>query len=514
MRGWVGGAVGTAVVLVTFGVAAVPALAADCGGAVPCDCGDRVVRDHVLTSDLGPCPGHGLQLASGVTLDGAGHLIHGRGAKDSYGIYLRGVRNAVVHNVAVTGFHHGVRFRDAHACRLSASDVFGNGDLGERVGYGVDLAVGSSENLLEGNAIHDNADEGIHFGTGSAANQLLASEIYDNGRENVYLLASDRNLLRDNHVWGGQDSLFVKDSSDNRIENNTLADATLVLRADSHDNQLVGNHLLGAGLHFQLYTAERPYRSPRDNTFEGGSIRDAATCIRFSSSVSNQVVGTELRDCGVQVRSESDDGPAENRLVGMALERRRVELDAGSLLHLYDAEGRLLETLGRARPDPPSAGVVDLSLRRIVAPPLVRLGPSRPTRLKKIQVVVQNAGTAAVTISDAATLGGLVSLEADSSGDCPAPVATQLTRAELPRTIEPGGVLVAGFEAIIDCANDRARKAPAAGDFRWRARLHPEVLPGTADGVPDNDACPRAGNGVDPGCGSKSGAAVSTDVVR
>jgi parallel beta-helix repeat protein len=486
------------------------ARAADCGGNVACECGDRVVRDHVLTSDLGPCPGHGLVVASGVTLDGAGHHIHGSGADESYGVYFRGVTEAVVADVEVTGFHHGIRLRDAHACQVRESDVHGNGDFAKKAGYGIDVAALSSANLFEGNAIHANADEGIHLGSGSRANELRANRIHDNERENVYLLASDENVIAENDVWGGRNSLFVKDSSRNRIEANVLSDATLVLRANSHDNELIDNQLVEAGIHFQLYTDEKPYRSPHDNELRGGSIRDASPCVRFSSAVGNRVVGTQLAGCTTQVRSESDHGPAENTLVGVAFERSRLDLDRGSILRVRDEHGAVLETFGQLPGDPPAAAR-DLAISRILAPRYVRLTASRPSRLRRVEVMIANRGTGPERVDDAATLAGLVHLEAVSAGTCrPPEIRSVGARRALPFQVEAGEFFAVVFEVELDCANDPGRRAPSGGDFVWSASIDPSVLGGEDDVDASNDGCPRS-SASGGSCGSGG---IVTDVAR
>src|SRR5262249_10866310 len=51
------------------------ARAADCGGNVPCHCGDTVNRSTTLTADLGVCSGLGLRLRSGIVLNCANHTI-------------------------------------------------------------------------------------------------------------------------------------------------------------------------------------------------------------------------------------------------------------------------------------------------------------------------------------------------------------------------------------------------------------------------------------------------------
>lgn len=488
------------------------ARAADCGGAVVCECGDRVVRDHVLTSDVGPCAGHGLAVASGVTLDGAGHRILGTGAKDTYGIYLRGVTGSVVSDVEITGFHHGIRLRDAHACEIRSSDVHGNGDFAKKAGYGIDVAVGSSENLFEDNGIRANADEGIHLGSDSRANELRGNRIHDNERENVYLLASDENVIAANDVWGGRNSLYVKDSSRNRIEANVLSNATLVLRAGSHENELVDNQLVGAGIHFQLYTEEKPYRSPRDNELRGGSIRGASPCVRFSSAVANRVVGTELTGCATQVRSDSDHGPADNTLAGVTFERSRLELDRGSVLRVTDAQGTVLQTFGVAG-DPPSdppAAARDLAISRVLAPRYVRLTAARPSRLRRVEVMIANRGTGTERIPDVAAVENLVHLEAESTGTCGEPTIRSVgTRRKPPFDVEAGDLFAVVFDVEIDCANDPERRAPSGGDFLWSASLDPTALGVADDAEAANDVCPRASAG--PGaCGD----AIVTDVAR
>ncbi len=289
---------------------AVSLRAAECGGAIPCGCGDTVTSDYVMPADLGPCSTHGLFLADGATLDGNGHLILGpEDGSELYGVYLRGTTGGTVRNVMVTGFRHGMRLRDAHDNQLLDNETFQNGNFGTHVGYGFDVAKGSSNNTWRGNLIYDNADEGIHFGTGSLDNTFSENSVYDNLRENIYVLASDNNTFTDNITWGGQNSIFVKDSSFNLFEGNTFQDATAVVRADSHDNLLADNDFVGTGIHFQVYTKQTPLRHPHDNTMIGGTISGASRCVRFSSSWANVIIGTILTDCGTAIYSRGDKAP-------------------------------------------------------------------------------------------------------------------------------------------------------------------------------------------------------------
>lgn len=309
-------------------ILAVPTLeAANCGGAIPCNCGDTVTSNYVMPADLGPCSGHGLSLASGVTLDGNGRRISGpMNGSDFYGVYLRGTAGGTVKNVLVTGFRHGIRLRDAHGNQILDSKAFRNGDFNAHVGYGIDVAISSSNNTFRNNLVYDNADEGVHLGSGTGDNTFVGNSVYNNFLENIYLLESHNNTLADNTTWGGQNSLYVKDSSFNVIEGNTLRDRTLLIRGDSHDNELRDNTFTGAGVHFQVYTSETPIRHPHDNTVIGGSITGAATCVRFSSSWANMIEDTTLSSCGTDIASNGDQAQSHNTFVGVAFTDQAIKI--------------------------------------------------------------------------------------------------------------------------------------------------------------------------------------------
>ena len=149
----------------------------------------------------------------------------------------------------------------------------------------------------------------MHCERGTATiTRLSDNSVYNNYLENIYLLEADNNTFSGNTTWGGQNSMYIKDSSFNIIEGNTLRDRTLVIRGDSHDNQLRGNTFIGAGVHFQVYTSETPYRHPHDNTLIGGSITGASTCVRFSSSWANMIDGDRPQLLRYRYRFERGSG--------------------------------------------------------------------------------------------------------------------------------------------------------------------------------------------------------------
>jgi len=243
-----------AVLLATLSWAISPgsALAASCGGGVPCRCGDAVSADYTLTADLGPCPGHGLIVRSNVTLDCRGFGLTGLGdGSEQYGIYLDGdtgaeVTGATVKGCQVSGFQRGIRLRAADQNTILNNVTHGNGDFAAHVGYGIDVAVGSKHNVIQGNTIAANADEGIHFGSATGPNWFLDNVLYDNYREQIYVLASNGNSFVGNSTYGsGSNSLYLKDSSDNWLEANTFKDRTTKVIGAASGNQVrpIGNRL-------------------------------------------------------------------------------------------------------------------------------------------------------------------------------------------------------------------------------------------------------------------------------
>lgn len=308
--------------------------AADCGGPIPCGCGDKVIQNYQMTEDIGPCTSHGLLIADGVTLDGNGHrLIGPGGTTEVYGVYLNGTVGATVKNVVVTHFLRGIRLRNARHNRLLNNETFQNGDFRAHVGYGIDVANGATDNFFEGNLIYNNADEGIHFGSGSGSNTFVGNRVYDNHVENIYFVASHDNIVTGNTTWGGRASVYLKDSSGTVLQDNVFRDGIVHLRANSYENEFINNDLLGTGMHFQVYTEQTPFRYPRNNLVRGGRITNAnGTCVRFSSSWGNEFIDTILASCRVDVVSDGSQAPAHNTFTSVSFNASKIEFDSNSSL--------------------------------------------------------------------------------------------------------------------------------------------------------------------------------------
>jgi parallel beta-helix repeat protein len=208
----------------------------ECGGAVPCNCGDRVVEDYVLTEDLGPCTWAGsptpdelvgLRVDSDVTLDCAGHSILGPAdaAKEEFGIRTgsatRPVANTTIKNCTVTGFWWGFYVAYSDGVVVEDSVATENGwfsDFENGTGYGIDVA-NSTDVTLRRNQVLANGNEGMHLTT-STGLVVEDNEIADNGWEQVYLIEADESAFARNVSAGGRQSLEMRDSNDNTFSYN------------------------------------------------------------------------------------------------------------------------------------------------------------------------------------------------------------------------------------------------------------------------------------------------------
>jgi parallel beta-helix repeat protein len=208
----------------------------ECGGAVPCNCGDRVVEDYVMTADLGPCtwagsptPNElvGLRVDSDVTLDCAGHSILGPadGEKEEFGIRTgtatRPVANATIKNCTVSGFWWGFYVAYSSGVVVEDSTASGNGWFSEvenGTGYGIDVA-NSTGVTLRRNQVLANGNEGMHL-TSSAGLVVEDNQVADNGWEQVYLIEVDDSTFARNDASGNRQSLEMRDSNDNQFSYN------------------------------------------------------------------------------------------------------------------------------------------------------------------------------------------------------------------------------------------------------------------------------------------------------
>ena len=225
---------------------------AECGGEIPCACGDRVVEDYTMTEDLGPCtrdPANpsaeliGLRINSDVTLDCAGYSITGPQdrAKEAFGIKVgsatRPSENSTVRNCTVRGFWWGIYVANSNDILLESNIAEDNGWFdpdANGTGYGVDIA-NSLRVTMRDNLVQNNGNEGLHL-TASTNSLIENNTFIDNGFEQIYIIGADRNEIRGNHSTGGRQGLEMRDSDENSFSHNFWGEAEKHWLENDNDN--------------------------------------------------------------------------------------------------------------------------------------------------------------------------------------------------------------------------------------------------------------------------------------
>lgn len=274
------------------GLGASVALAANCGGATACACGDTVTSYYKFSSDLHCLNGSGLALADGVTVSGYGYTLSGTVGTDNVGLNFTNADNSSVKNLRVTGFKYCARFVDATGNSIKHSELFSCGGSG--VGYGVQMGSGAVGNTILGTVVRDHADEGIHIGSGAYGNTVRNSQVYRSASEQIYLLETHDNIIDQNVAWGGSNSLFVKESYENVFSANSFQSNTARLQDDSDSNTFSNDDFVDTQLRFATgsdnnYGAEISFDNPD------------GTCLNVTASTGNEFEDSSFASCGTDV---------------------------------------------------------------------------------------------------------------------------------------------------------------------------------------------------------------------
>ncbi len=249
--------------------------AADCGGAVQCNCEDRLVEDQVLWYDLTGCS-YGIRINdSNITLDCNGHTIEGDyTGGEGYGIFFAGKQGVTVKNCIIKGFFTGVYSYSNNYSEFSDNSVSDNQNLGIWLNH-------SNNNNLFNNTTHNNEEIGF-FLDDSNNNTISENTSYDEIETGISLEDSFGNELTGNNInnIGGifyqyGVAILLKGSnnniiSDNNLSNNGYSGLSLF---ESSNNQVNNNEIFGN----DLYGIELAYANTKYNTLWNNNFSDNAT---------------------------------------------------------------------------------------------------------------------------------------------------------------------------------------------------------------------------------------------
>lgn len=227
---------GTGAVL---GLALFPTALVGPAAAAHVGCGDVIMEDTILDSDIGPCTGTGLVIvADGVTLTMNGHRVFGTAEPgEGAGILVEDRQNVHIRNGTVQFFDAGVALLGGGGHRVNNMNVldnvgsgatdFGDGiavsDSADNViqlntvrGNGIYSGIGlfgagSTGNLIHANLVEGNdilssptgpqQDDGIRLEPGTSANVVTENRVYENGLDGIAIFAgSNDNVVRHNDI--------------------------------------------------------------------------------------------------------------------------------------------------------------------------------------------------------------------------------------------------------------------------------------------------------------------------
>jgi parallel beta-helix repeat protein len=290
------------------------AAAANCGdGVAACACGDTVTTSTTLAVDLGPCrTSPALTVRSGVVLDCAGRSVTGSGCETAswYGILLEDAVGAEVRNCRVSQFKRGIRIDGGRDNRIIGNTAFNNW------GYNVEVAGGSTGNLIQGNTVRNDAtaclrsDEGIHNGSRSDHTQILFNTVTNSRNENIYVLNSKSvRIVGNTSSETDSASIFAKNVQNAHVADNTVIKGSITVRGESYGNTFQNNSITGGrGYLFEAHKDESGdpspgyWRFPRRNRVVGGKVEkpitlpntDIRPCLRFEGAYLNRIEGLAL----------------------------------------------------------------------------------------------------------------------------------------------------------------------------------------------------------------------------
>mgnify|MGYP000527655135 CR=1 FL=1 len=255
---------------------------------------------YELTQDIVDCTKEcGIYItASNVVLDGKGHILSGVGNESSkYGIYLKDVENVIIRNITIRDWYYsGIYLQHSNRNTIYDNRVEYSGDaiylncssnnnisfniigysfpagifledsdnniiscnmISDACWYGIGMWL-SSKNTIVNNTIQSNYHDGIRF-YNSNNNVIIGNIISNNGDYGMYLSYSRDNTIAyntiQNNKWGMylqyysdcntipnntfiEDGIFLQDSFDNEVENNTVNGKPLIYMENAEDMEI------------------------------------------------------------------------------------------------------------------------------------------------------------------------------------------------------------------------------------------------------------------------------------
>jgi parallel beta-helix repeat protein len=177
-----------------------------------------------------------------IILNGASYTLQGTGADESKGIYLEGIKNVTIRNIAIRAFDYGILFSAS-----SNNSITGN-NIAENKFLGIQLSSSSNNSVYENN-ITENDSYGIELDQSSTYNNIYENNI-TNSQFCVALYGSSYNNIVKNNITNSGFGILLANSSNHTsiVENNITRGHGIELDWSSY-NSIVGNTFVNDGLY-------------------------------------------------------------------------------------------------------------------------------------------------------------------------------------------------------------------------------------------------------------------------
>lgn len=191
------------------------AYAADCGGAIQCNCGDTLTESQVMWYNLSGCSDNGIIMGDNfLTLNCDGHTIEGDYNNNAKGILSNGNDYVIIENCNIQGFDYGIYSGMAINNSIRYNDV-NNNENGIWVQYLEDSTI--FENSVSSNQVY-----GMLFSQSEDV-RVYDNQIYGNGY-GVRIYQTNSNTFFRNDVLDNGRGVLIDVGEQNWFYENTFAD--------------------------------------------------------------------------------------------------------------------------------------------------------------------------------------------------------------------------------------------------------------------------------------------------
>jgi parallel beta-helix repeat protein len=226
-------------ILIFLGLFINTAYAADCGGAIQCNCGDILTENQVMWYDISGCNETGITIGNdSITLYCNGHTIEGDYNNNAKGILSNGNDYVSIYGCNVTGFDYGIYAGTATNASIRYNNV-SNNENGIWVQY-------LEDSIIQGNIVNSNDIYGL-FLSQSTGERVYDNYVHANGY-GIRLYDSNENTFFRNDVVENGRGIQVDNGDYNMFYENTLADNAVfnaieiaAINTTSWNNSQTGN---------------------------------------------------------------------------------------------------------------------------------------------------------------------------------------------------------------------------------------------------------------------------------